>query len=419
LNSRLIQFLKDQGLKTAIQKVNEKFREFVFHQYINRNDWKKAIELGGELNKLYPENTYYALKLSECYRKINNKVLAIKTIERYLKLNFDLYNIIQKIENEIDNNSSYESIYIPIDGTQNFGAFIHYPISKKGRAYLTKISKKSAWQKEKVFYNNILRSFPKLLEITPSLINYIEMDSSDICFVTMEKINGNIPKINDQIIKEMINVHLLISSIKYKDIVHLVEIPNYIGVIDESYPSVPLNALHSLASMHLESTNLKIINFILNEMYKENYDIRSINLMNYIKRLIIEQKLYKKLNLEKHYALQHGDFFMDNFLIQNSNGKLFIIDWGRMILAPKWNDIVAFFANEKIPFNKIEKYYLNNAYLDSLEKLFFIYNLIIAWFIVFDCDDFMEGYTTFHGAAWNYLINLETGFNEKILENTF
>jgi hypothetical protein len=418
--------LKHRGLNYTIQKILEKCRAFLFQHYINNRKWNKAIKLGEKLHSLYRENKHpkdsdYVLKLAECYREINNKVQANKSIERYLNLNFDLHNIIQQIERGLENNNIfYESIYIPIDGTQNLGAFIHKPKSNYGKSYFTKLSKKLAWEKEKVFYCDIFPNFPKLTEITPSFINCIEIDSSDLCFVTMEKIDGNYPEINnDQIIQDLIYVHRIVSSIKYSDIVNLVEIPEYRGFIHKDYPNVPLRALHSLASMYKESTNVKIINTILDKMYKENYDIQSIRLLKHLKYLIIEKKLYKNIDFEKHYALQQGDFFMDNFLVQNSNGKLFIIDWGKMMLAPKWNDIVAFFADEKIPFNKIERYYLKTSNFDSLEKLFFIYNLIVAWFIVLDRDDFMEGYSTFHGAAWNYLKNLEHGFYESILENTF
>nr|WP_272495810.1 phosphotransferase [Bacillus pinisoli] len=136
-----------------------------------------------------------------------------------------------------------------------------------------------------------------------------------------------------------------------------------------------------------------------------------IKVVDHLNNLIFGENYYKFISPEVHFTLQHGDFFKANMLINNHTGELKIIDWVGVRLGPRWVDIALFLGTIKLPFDIIRNNFLDHdrCNYEPVEKLFFIYTLIVSWAVTFNKNEVENCFENFYSPALDYLesISLE------------
>ena len=392
----------EANLLLKFSKVFHKIILGPFNRYWVRlmsfEQWDKATRYGERLVKRFPKRIDYAHRLATCYKSLGNTELATNTLKKALDLNLNIKAIVGEMEKGFQSISFLESKYVFLGGEQNLGCIEHTIIvNGEEENYLTKISTKWGLEKEKQFFRKIYNKFPVMRTLTPKLINIKEIKGMDASFITMERINGTEPLLNRENLEKVIHANNLISSIKLAELRECcieTNLDRNFELICKNVKNHPICALHSFQSIHKESTNKQLFHLVYERMKKGKYSSASFKIISRLEKAILGYHLFNHLNLDIHYSLQHGDFNTHNMLMHEATGKLYIIDWGNMMIGPTWVDLAGFFGQSKMPFHVIYEDYLESSEasnnLEPIEEIFFIYTLIITWFIVFNQKEFEE-----------------------------
>jgi tetratricopeptide (TPR) repeat protein len=392
------EILNQGGWQLLYSKIIERRKNRKFYNYIIQRRWKEAAIQGESLAQSFPEKILYHQWLARCYMEVGKHDLAAKSLRRGLELRMSLEELIKRLEAIQSDSKIPEPKYVCLGGEQNLGGIEYSKFGNGGlKKYLTKISTVSGSEKEKLFYQQIYKFFPKIREITPELINFMDLKDENLALITMEKIEGNKPDLSKKLIRDVITASKKMSSIRYGLIKDCVPEPDFekdFILFYDIYPKHPINALHSFISIHRKETNDQLFDQIYRRMGELGYSADCYKLFKRLESYIFDLQLFNRINPKIHYSLQHGDFNIHNMLFDEKRGKLYIIDWGNMRVGPSWVDIAGFLGHNKLPFNVIEEEFLQNTEaisdFDPFEKLFFIYTLIVTWFIVFTRGEFEQ-----------------------------
>jgi thiamine kinase-like enzyme len=412
LFKKAIVSLFKNGLNITLKKIiyTRRQNRFLKHYY-NKSTILKAIKIGEKIIKMFPENLYNYQQLARAYWKNKDNDSALKILKKGIKVNYniDLEEVICEIERSIAKNNIFiSSKFTFMGGHQNFGLIEH---ELEDKILLTKIlpfkeSKgefiiKDLQQKNKTFKN-----------ITPSILNILTI--KDLCFITMEKFDGEEPKIIDSnLIKKVIELNRSITSIEYS------ELPKILNEHSSNQINTPLNR-HELYKIFYQfnNNNEEVFSSIKQFFINNNYPLESLEIVDYLNKIIVVYGYYKQIIPQNHYSLQHGDFLKDNMLTNYQSMNLKVIDWGGIRVGPRWVDLAVFFAVTKETFNNILQNFLENKYCDfePIEKLFFVYTLMVAWIGRCNKEEFMGSYQSFCNPALEYFEKLivECDKGEKI-----
>lgn len=401
-----LRIIKEKGVMTFIKKVIEWKNNRNFQKSIIQKEWDKALIYCQRLAFIYPEKIEYNQRIARCLKELGKDVDATLTMKKGFNSISSLNEVMNKLNPILHFDHSATHKYMYMGGDQNLGCIEHsVSLTQKKKKYLTKISTLSIGEKERFFYLEIYNTYPEINEITPRLLNYTEWPDKKLSFITMEKIEGALPVFNKEIIGEVIKTSKIISSIRYEKLKERIPNPHFnedFILIFDLYPRHPINALHSFSSIHLKSTNEQLFQLMYKRMEKLKYSSTSFHYIKRIENLILQKNLYKKIKPLVHYSLQHGDFQKHNMILDKS-GKLYVIDWGNMRIGPRWVDIAGFLGQLKESFPVIKDDFLLNQdisdHFDLIEKVFFIYTLIVTWFIVFSREEFEGQYKNYHEPA--------------------
>ncbi|MBP2241863.1 thiamine kinase-like enzyme [Cytobacillus eiseniae] len=373
---------------------------WIFGRYFlhlrTKKEMEKAARYGERLIRLFPNKQLFYQWLAKCYKELGKEDLAKSTLLKGLEKRVSIAEIIEVLGEKMNPAIFLESKYLYLGGEQNLGCIEHrVVINGRQKVYLTKISPRVGFENEKLFYNKLYHSFRAYREITPQLINFTEFIEENLLFITMEKMDGLPPAFNQNNIEKMIQAHNLMTSVRYKELIHCLPKQNLnrqVKLLTDGDPTNPIRALHSFASIHTKLTNQQIFQYVDKRMKELNYSLESTQLLTRLEKVIVGKELFNKINPATHYSLQHGDFNDHNMLLEEKSEKLYLIDWGNLAIGPRWIDMAGFLGQLKHPFHRIKNDYLLNPAatgdFESIEKLFFIYTLIITWFIVFEKNEF-------------------------------
>jgi len=366
--------LAEQAMKAR------KWEKATFH-------WQKVVELN---NPKYKTADIYR-KTGICYTALKKFDLSIINFKKYIELNtgLQLDKIISELEGDIEpKTGNLKSKYKYVGGRGNYGFIEHETYeSNYNNKYLTKITSQKSInsQKESIFYSVICEQYPELKSITPHLVNIKTMKEGNLKFLTLEKVKGKRPEV-EQDLKYIVDLQRIISSVKFKNMQHLAsqfESKKYFCLNDLSIPA-PKRLEATFANISKGSTNEAIFKWIYSEVYALG-EKNIIHLINKLKYLIYNAKMYEKLDSVQNFALQHGDFSKYNILIDKKTSNVNVIDWRSYFIGPVGFDIAYFFRKEMLTFDSIDKIFLSNPrYSDLLtliEKIFFVYTLIILLFL--------------------------------------
>ncbi|PAV31536.1 hypothetical protein CIL05_02440 [Virgibacillus profundi] len=378
---RLFQIILEEGFYGVYFKLIGKVKSRILSKLMKEGKWEKAIRTGETLLSIFPDNMYYPLKVAECYQNINKDGQAYKIIQNYFDLNFNLNDVFEISEKQFSDQNLIKSKYLYLGGSNNEGLIEHRLINNK---YLTKITQSEHKEVEKLFYSKIYKLYPEIKKVTPKFMGITQIKEHNLSLITMQKVEGMGLKLNDKVIHEVGKISKIISSITY-------------GEIYKWFPSNIVKSgseihklLWSFDSIHREHKNKELFMTLYNKMEQLNYLSESILLIERVETIIMEKKMYEKLQPMKHYSVQHGDFFYKNLLSEDN--KIYVVDWGCMKIGPSWCDMAGFLGEIRQPFNKIHSNFLLNekvtGHFEPIEKLFFIYTLITVWISEFSKKEF-------------------------------
>lgn len=362
---------------------------FQFDQLIYKYQWDEAITLGQKLIKKYPRYFYIYRRLALCYYRKDQRELSKITMQRALELKLNMH--INKIVKRINKSTLFEGLlvseFVYLGGHQNIGFIIQKQQTGNGlKEYITKICEKDVFKKELQLYTEIVERFPMIKSITPKVYSVNEIN--DLSFITMDKINGNKPGVDN--LEKIIELDFKITSIKYRDVADWFGAPKENKGLIFPGKNIMLT-LDFLIYIHLESANQDIFKGVIKRINRLQYSQQTIDLITRMEKIILGNRLYEQLDISEHYSLQHGDFREYNMRIE-SDGNIYLYDWGRMMVGPKWLGMAGYLWDKQIPFGIILKTYLSGRFakhhLQPIEKLFFVYVLVLGWFLFMEKHEF-------------------------------
>ncbi|MCR2822017.1 phosphotransferase [Lederbergia panacisoli] len=360
---------------------------YYFNKLSREKKWNQASYIGERIIANYPEEIWFYPKLIECYQNINEERRANQILGKYIDLKFNGFSReIEEIETQISSNQPISSEYKWFGGYQNNGFMVHLVENKK---YLSKLCSYWSWR-ERIFYLEIYKRYPRIRDITPLMVSFIESGKSNMYYITSEKIEGAYPLFTDDVIKKVIHMTHIVSSIKYGEICNLFPTSYYPDINELDVPnkkSPTFGVLRYFNEIHKEKPNKELFATLLNQMDELNYSKDSIKLIKRLRTVIIENYMFKKIIPTNHFSLRHGDLTQRNMILERDSEKLLFLDWGQVGIGPSWYDIAGFLGQSKWSFDKINTFHLS-IINDPIEKLFFIYTLILVWFNVLSKDEF-------------------------------
>jgi thiamine kinase-like enzyme len=402
------------GVFVTLRKIIYIRRQAKFLKYYyDKGTLIKAIKLGEKITKMAPLDLYNYQKLARAYWKNNEDTKAIKTLRRGIKVNYNigLDEIINEIESSISNKSTFlTNKFIFKGGHENYGLIEHV---LKDKILITKILTIKQANGEFII-KDLQQKFKIYKIITPVILNILKI--KDLCFITMEKIDGEEPKIiNADLMEKVYEINQAITSVKNCDSFRTLNKQ----VITQN--KEPLNVHELFKTFYFVSKNNKeIFTSIKQFILKNNYHLKSLQLIDYLNDIIVGHNYYELVTPEDHFTLQHGDFFQDNMLFNNQSEDLKVIDWGGITVGPRWGDIAVFLAVTKQPFYDIIQNFLEHKRCDyePIEKLFFIYTLIVTWVVTFKEDEIEDCHQNFCDPALKYIETLIKKFEKEDIKIT-
>ncbi|OLO42367.1 hypothetical protein BTR23_03880 [Alkalihalophilus pseudofirmus] len=349
-----------------------------FNLLLANRKYFEATKLGENLYAANSDNITFLKKMAFCcyYSDQHENANSYLKLSLEHKTGYSLEELLNSVQNQIlEIEGPITSKYVYIGGFANFGFIEHYAInSNKTKTYITKItSNKKKYNKkgdkESFFYQYICQQYPELINIVPRFIDFKKLDAEGVSLLTVEKINGAQPTKKN--VNDIVKISDKINSISLNKAITL-------GI------NINYNNANSIAKLiHKKSTNKEVFS-IMNYKLKTFSNPSSLSsLISRVENLILGIKLYRKIIPETHYSFCHNDFHRNNIIVDDTDGKCYVIDWDNYTVGLKGWDMIYFFGDFQFTFEEILQYYLNlkdsKTINETVWKIFFVYLLIFIW----------------------------------------
>lgn len=391
-------------LQNTLLKIYYRFFKkdrFTFNLLMGQHKYAEAIKIGKKIIGKGTNSSEMYRKIAFCSYYAHEKENAINNMQKSLELKIkkSINEIIDMSVKEINTNEKHiESIYTYLGGYSNYG-FIEHRFLKsndKEKIYLTKIifnSKKK--DREKYFYEEICKQFPQLTMVAPSLISASDFHDEGIMFLTISKIQGYKP-INENA-NEILRINEMIESISLHEAKNIFK---EIGSYKSKYESMML---------HRKSVNSEIITDLYKLLKKKDNHIESDEFINRLKRVILGDKMYKKITPKYHYAFCHNDFHKNNILTDNHNNRCYVLDWNCYSYSLKGWDMAYYFGNFEFTFEEIKELYINRKYSsdrsvdEKVGILYYVFLQVYIWALRLRGDDWFSKRNEYFQPAIEYI----------------
>lgn len=399
---------------------NEEIVKELISSYQTMNRLSDALSLAVKLVEYNPSSNNSFL-LGEIYASLNERKKAksnfIKGLE--LKHDLDIEQLIQKISDGIkqkynldsqkDLNSTTE--YKFIDGRSNYGAFIHYYDNKQ---FFTKIAQHDKLaMREDEFYKQVSQEFSNLNNIIPNYVHSFVLDG--ILYLTIEFLESNETNLDHLI--SVIETSRKISSIEHSEVQK--KFPNL--KYSFKLKNKPNPAAIFFTKIHKQKYNEKLFQDLELLMEENEYPIEIIQKVKEVKDIIMNNKLYTFVKPNLHYSLIHGDLNKKNIRVDKLSQEIKVIDWETYKIGLKTIDIARFFSANRFSYKKVQEIYLNddkiNGYLTDIEKIFFLYILMIFYILTIREKKIINYITEFIEPLIKDMENLVDIFKNKTFQN--
>lgn len=353
-------------------------REYhLLYDYLGQ--WEAARRIAKRLIRLHPQNAEYQFLLGRSESFLSNRTKAKKAYRRALSLRHDssFEEVTFRVQQGFaENPAEVKSRYVYIDGKNNLGAFIH---EYNGRSYFTKISTYTSPHngagREIGFYKNLVEEFPDLNTIIPHYIHSMVIDK--IAYLTIEMINS--AEGVQPAAAKVIQASKQISAVRYQDLAEKYPPPRYVYQFRKGRA---ISVVHFFTQIHQESRNRKLFGALNLIMKQHAYPAGIRKLVQRLESAIMDHQLYLHIKPDEHYSLLHGDFAFQNLLVEGGTGSIRAIDWTSYTTGPHFIDPARYFSSLLMPYEEIKSAYLeaDDRNWTSIEKIFFLYALIVFYF---------------------------------------
>lgn len=378
--------------KEVLAEGNEKYpdAESILISFLNlfmyMNDYQSALVVAGDLVKIKPKESKYYFELGRAYGEINDfdKAMAAYKIGLIYHHNMATEEVIEQVKAGMDLEAKQlTSTYTFLGGKNNLGVIVHDE-GEVANKYITKITRTDSQAKrERTFYRDVLAEYDSLQNVVPAFSGVEVLDG--VQYLTIEMIDlveKTIP------IEQIIETSEKITEIAYEDIVENYPNPSYEFAIKNNMGS-PL--VEFFTQIHKQSQNYHLF-MVLRTYAEENKLIENLApVISRMEAVILQHELYQYIEPEKHYSLLHGDFSLSNMSVRDDNDELVVLDWGLFTIGPHFIDMAYLLTNLPISFEGIKSTYIYNEdakrKLSLIEKIFFLYALILFYVIKMDEDN--------------------------------
>lgn len=370
--------------------------------------WQDALKVNDQLINLYPNLAFAYKDRSRFFRRLGDLKSAEEAMSFFLELKCGvaLEALVEEVSCGLKKalgESSVESCYkITSSGGLNFGVIEHK--TSRGDEFFTKIVNSKTGEAECFFYNQIRPRFETLENITLNLSHYYETKKGGLAFLTLPKISGRHASL-EQDREKIFSVYQTLVEIKQEDIASL-----FLDDTNGKKPEIFMGKELKLSRIFLRLYDVDMLEEIFLWIKKKLEKLKVIDSVradfNRLEDFLITKKCFEKLNSQCDFKLMHGDFHQGNMLL-SSEGRIFLIDWPSIHLAPKGVDLTKTFRREKWPFEKIRDEFLENdqvnAGMQEIERCVFSFAMIITW-LNFSPQKTIKQYDDFIGPAMDYLL---------------
>lgn len=264
---------------------SERIFQELYALYKISSEWHNAKSVAEALIELNPQQENYYFQLGRAYAFLKDYTNAKNVYMSRLKHkhNTSYKHLMEKIKRGFTTNpADFSSEYVYIDGKNNFGAIIHHAADKK---YFTKITKydKNA-KREEAFYREVCSRFPLLNEVVPVYIDSQVID--DILYLTINWIEGS--NVTSEKANDIIDTSQKISSVKYQDIIHMYQNPNYLF----RFRNKPTFIIQFFTQIHKKYYNEKLFSELYKLIEQNNYPAFINQVIHRLESQIMDNYLY-------------------------------------------------------------------------------------------------------------------------------
>ena len=305
------------------------------------------------------------------------EIVVKETISEFAGMSYE--DLLSRIRNAVPSHRMLNSRFVsyPNSTMQNIGFFEHVlldTITGEPRTLITKMTTREYSGNEIDYYDLVLENEHLLGGIAPRVVDITGRVDSLLCFLTMEKVPGTEPivqNLEDGEIDVLVRSYSSISRIDHTAIGHRFNAGEFEIGYSHAYLVAALKKIHEPAHFHL--VNEWLVNSIMTRGYSPEV-IRMVT--NTVERLKFHS-FHERIDPAVHYGLLHGDLHRFNVLQHGNDFK--IIDWGKSTIGPKGIDLAVLFR--RLPFTRIvdilERNGIWSAYA-PVNKVLFAYALILV-----------------------------------------
>lgn len=257
-------------------------------------------------------------------------------------------------------------------GLENFG-FIQHDIESVEKRYLTKIGITLLKTNEIPFYQDIREIFPLLQDITPGILGILKSKSGLISCMIMEFIEGE-PS-DYTMLGKIIKCHKdYIQACSFTPTVYnKLKRPFELGYAHTYLP-------RAFNRIHKEQYFKQIIEWNFNTLKIHSYRPELKFLLGKYFERMNDCDFFKYVVPERHYALCHGDFHLNNIIYRPNLDQFGIIDWSHCTFGPKLMDFAIFFRSAHYSYQTIHEFFIEDIELsrdyDDVDTVLFFFGAI-------------------------------------------
>lgn len=364
---------------TSIYPKNETLLRQLHLLYENIGNWRMARSLSKKLADLRPEDPSYLFSLGKALVYMGNideakGYLAQGLTKTHGATMEDIYNKVEKSLG-FDLSQDLSTEYVFNGGASNLGGFVHKIGKKKFYTKISRVTDRSIHERD--FYSNVLGLQPLIKDLVPEYVSSLEIDG--VLYLTIEMID--IAPVSKGSVKQVIEVSNSMADVPYSEL---------LANIGQKLPA-PLVGRPTSSNglfLHIDKkyANEIILNSLSEIAKRLNYTISINKNIDKLKKMVMGNRIYNYAVPHIQYGLIHGDFNIDNVVLDKKRNKVRVIDWETYIYGPRFLGIARFFASSRFSYSSIRDEYvysmIESGKSSKVEQAFFLYAYIV--FLILD-----------------------------------
>ena len=353
-----------------------------FLRHYRSAQYGDAVVVGSGLLAMNPADKVLRMRVANAMRSLNQE----KESELIWNagLDHDMLQTVRKIVPEIRNDITDSVRDADLWSIVPVGAG-PYCIIDHGGGWITKVVDIARNCQEVKIYRALDDRLSDLRAITPVLRDYRENESGTIGFLTIEKIDGESPVVDDS--QVLVRAYARIREIAYNDVVGLIPKPNLLYQLAKIRISFFLTGSilvkETFCWIHRQDVNRWLFRAVRSRVRRKDYRRETVDVFRRLERVIMDSRIFERIIPAQHYRLIHGDLHRGNIIVDAAGKTIKIIDWEQCGVGPSGADL-ATYLNTDHSFQVIDKLCLSSdpaagIRLTMIEQVVFVYCLLISW----------------------------------------